>query len=316
MPNVICRNIQGGGTCKFGSRCRFLHPIDDVPKGVAYSFGSCVKQNRAWEDRHTTYELSPALRLFMVCDGHCNPRGAFSEYQDKELVVVDCVIKYLPPLLVEMLQKTNMDDEALIARTITATFLAFDTTMKEKGREFGATCNLVIVDQLRHKLYHANLGDSRMIVLHKNKIVFESKDHNVQDADETKRVLAAGGSVFRDTHVLMPPDLNNALGISRAFGDFKHKMNQGVFDPVLGAICAVPTITILQYKPSTTLLLMTDAVFNCPNKMTSQNVVDTFLSIENRKMLTEDVVAQKLCMLCLEKSQTTDDMTFMIVNLF
>ncbi len=317
MPNIVCRNVQKGGVCRFGSKCRFQHPIGQTIQGVAYSFGSCVKQQRAHEDRHMTHLLSPELRLFMVCDGHGNPRY-FRDPDDDAIMVVDYVIQHLHVLLSENLQCINMDDEANVMKTIGVTFVQLDMRMKEENLLFGTTCNMVIVDQLRKKLYCANLGDSRIIILNQNKIVFESKDHHVQDEEESKRIHAAGGYLVRGTHICVPSDHNNAIGVSRAFGDFNHKTNKGVFDPINGAICAVPTICTMRYKPHMTLLLMSDAVFGCAKEsaMTSQNVVDTFLSIENRMSFPEDVIAQTLCTLCLKRTETNDDITFMIVNLF
>ena len=233
----------------------------------------------------TKIELSPDLRLFMVCDGRGNPFFQHDPFhrEDQANSAVEYVIRHLHlALAINLTALENMDNEDMIAKTLVTTFLQLDDEMKQKNIQFGTTCNMVIVDQLRHTLYHANLGDSRMLAVQQDKIIFESKDHNVQDQDEVKRVIAAGGYIFRETHIVVAPDHQNAIGLSRAFGDFKHKFNNGVYDPINGVLCAVPTVSILKYTPNTTLLLMSDAVFGCPSKMTSQQVVNTYLGIPSQ----------------------------------
>ena len=94
----------------------------------------------------------------------------------------------------------------------------------------GTTCSTMLLNGT--KIYCANSGDSRCIVVGKNgKVKQLSRDHKPSDADEGKRILERGGRIeaFKDfmTGEEMGPKrvwlLNEdvpGLAMSRSIGDF------------------------------------------------------------------------------------------------
>ena len=65
-------------------------------------------------------------------------------------------------------------------------------------------------------LYCANIGDSRCVLVKKNKIVRLSYDHRVADQNEKQRIISNGG-------IIVNGRVYGILMLSRSFGDFLTK---------------------------------------------------------------------------------------------
>ncbi len=85
----------------------------------------------------------------------------------------------------------------------------------------GTTLCLSLIDKNARRLYIMNCGDSRCVAYAhgSGKIIIETKDHSPYDTDEIRRVLDAGGFIFRNRGM---PRVMGVLGLTRAFGDLEH----------------------------------------------------------------------------------------------
>ena len=70
------------------------------------------------------------------------------------------------------------------------------------------------------KIYVANAGDSRSILVRKDEVVELSKDHKPELKSEKARIKKCGGWVTANNRI------NGELNISRGFGDFRFKDNR------------------------------------------------------------------------------------------
>lgn len=81
----------------------------------------------------------------------------------------------------------------------------------------GTTATVMLVT--KDKLYYANCGDSRTILVRNGVAEEITKDHKPQDPEEEKRIKNAGGFVA-DNRV------DGTLGVARALGDWQYKYNK------------------------------------------------------------------------------------------
>ena len=79
----------------------------------------------------------------------------------------------------------------------------------------GSTCCTVLITD--NKLYIANLGDSRCIILNKKgEIIYKTTDHKCTGKKELKRIEQADGFLEGNR-------IRGSLDVSRGFGDLEHK---------------------------------------------------------------------------------------------
>ena len=82
----------------------------------------------------------------------------------------------------------------------------------------GSTATIVYIEKNDNKriLYCANIGDSRCVLVKKNKVVRLSYDHRVADQNEKHRIVSNGGIIVNNR-------VYGILMLSRSFGDFLTK---------------------------------------------------------------------------------------------
>ena len=82
----------------------------------------------------------------------------------------------------------------------------------------GSTATIVYIEKKDNKriLYCANIGDSRCVLVKKNKVVRLSYDHRVADQNEKQRIISNGG-------IIVNGRVYGILMLSRSFGDFLTK---------------------------------------------------------------------------------------------
>ena len=79
----------------------------------------------------------------------------------------------------------------------------------------GSTCCTVLITE--DKLYIANAGDSRCIILNqKGEIIYKTTDHKCTEKNELKRIEQADGFLEGNR-------IKGSLDVSRGFGDLEHK---------------------------------------------------------------------------------------------
>ena len=87
---------------------------------------------------------------------------------------------------------------------------------KKIASETGCTANIVLITPI--KIFCANIGDSRSMLIRKDNLEALSQDHKPTNPYEKNRIKRAGGRVSNGR-------INNGLNISRSFGDFALKSN-------------------------------------------------------------------------------------------
>ena len=82
----------------------------------------------------------------------------------------------------------------------------------------GSTATIVYIEKKDNKriLYCANIGDSRCVLVNKNKVIRLTYDHRVADPNERNRILSNGG-------IIVNGRVYGILMLSRSFGDFLTK---------------------------------------------------------------------------------------------
>ena len=82
----------------------------------------------------------------------------------------------------------------------------------------GSTATIVYIEKKDNKriLYCANIGDSRCVLIKKNKVIRLSYDHRVADLNEKSRIISNGGIIVNER-------VYGILMLSRSFGDFLTK---------------------------------------------------------------------------------------------
>ena len=143
----------------------------------------------------------------------------------------DQVSKFLQENFANYLKKIlPMKDES---KDLTNLFRTLDMKIKELNLpNTGSTGTIVYMNNHNGKkrLYSANVGNNRCLLLSKRGIVKLSNDHNINDPEEHKRILRKGG-------ILNTKELFGKLSSSRAFGHWSIKKFGGVIsDPHITVI--------------------------------------------------------------------------------
>lgn len=119
----------------------------------------------------------------------------------------------------------------------------------------GTTAAIAIIAD--DKIYTANVGDSRVILIYDNKATRLSVDHKATVPKERRAILKRGGSIFQGR-------VNGMLMLSRAIGDAT----------VARYISDEPFQTETPFKEGMKLILACDGVWDV---MSDQNAADIFL---------------------------------------
>lgn len=279
-------------------------------------YGVKQKQQRANEDRFRViygYMENICFRFFAVFDGH----GGSGKLGHVNNYCVD----HLHKRIGSKLTRTDLDNPILVAKAIKDAFIHFDREMFDLHKvgklNYGTTCNAVLIDDIRGKIYQINLGDSCSIIFNKEGIISETKDHKPTDELEINRVEKAGCFV-RYNRIM------GDLALSRAFGDFMYKNNINKnleYDPYNGPVSAEPDIIIIDIKRPMSIILTSDAPYE-DNSFNNATLVDLFATcIKDRQddMLEEkpkldllNDIANRMVSKIAPK--TSDDVTILLVS--
>ena len=131
-----------------------------------------------------------------------------------------------------------------ISKDFTNLFKALDEKIKDLNvPNTGATGTVVYIEKYngRKKLFCANVGNNRCVLVNRKGIIKLSNDHSINDPEEYKRILRKGG-------ILNTPDLTRKLSSSRAFGLWSIKK--------IGGIISDPHITIIDVNEDDLYLII------------------------------------------------------------
>ena len=137
--------------------------------------------------------------------------GVFDGHGGKE-VAVFAADKY-EKVLTDLSEFKSGDFETALIKS----FYDLDELVshEEFALDTGCTSNVVLITP--DKIFCANAGDSRSILVKRGNAVVElSKDHKPGNTEEEARINAAG-------HFVSDDRVDGNLALSRAFGDFQYK---------------------------------------------------------------------------------------------
>lgn len=134
---------------------------------------------------------------------------------------VDFVVKTLH---MNLEQQMKLHPEKPFSELYKNSYLATDGQLRRQNiLRSGSTSVTCVIQGGREdglkKLYTANVGDSRALLLRDGVAIRLTIDHKASDPDEAKRIEEAGGFIGRNKRV------NGVLAISRALGDHMLKEN-------------------------------------------------------------------------------------------
>lgn len=171
-----------------------------------YGVAAAIGQRPYMEDRHLVAgELSghPTASLYAVFDGHAGP-----------LAADHCVARMVPLLTAQDFARTPERALTTAFEQCDAEFLRMANAARPPIDD-GTTAVAALV-LWGHKLYVANAGDSRAVLVHKNgRASALSDDHKPNRQDEWTRIREAGGTVL--FHGVWR--VGGILAVSRAIGD-------------------------------------------------------------------------------------------------
>jgi serine/threonine protein phosphatase PrpC len=153
----------------------------------------------------------------------------------------------------------------------------------------------------------ANAGDSRCILVRGGEAKAMSEDHKPYNADETRRIVNAGGSVtFRR--------VNGDLAVSRALGDFHYKQCLGKRAEEQ-QVSAEPEVRHVERSPQDQFLVLAcDGVWDV---LTNEELAEWLTAIARSGEHGDDIgaIAEKLLDICLFNKGSKDNMSVIIVVL-
>lgn len=206
-------------------------------------------------------EPSKTQRFYMVCDGHAGK------------IIADRVSENLPNIFMDYINgkcsETKTTEERLVK-----SFSEVDDNCRNEGeevyKEAGCTTNCIYITYEKEKkyVYSANVGDSRTVLIRKDKALRLSYDHKASDPKEKERVVEDGG-------MIRSKRFYGVLSVTRAHGDFHLK------DEYEG-LSIEPHITKTEIKPDDMYIVMaSDGLYDV---FTDDQLYDTL----SKKVLDEN----------------------------
>jgi len=267
---------------------------------IKHWFASAQGRRPTMEDIHlTSSNEEKNWKYWIVCDGHGGR------------AVVDYLQFHLGNQIDSFLKSSNITFDMfgmMRWKLVLEQFvLNLDRTLFDSLGKKASCCGCTFLMVLYHVPSHffavVHLGDSRAMVCHDFKNVYITKDHKPNEKKERQRIETAGGYVSKDKRV------NKNLALSRALGDFSLKFNkpkQMEFDPLEGAVCAIPEVEV-GYLSSGIFVIACDGVWD----VLSNSEVHSFLTQIEKKVPAQNP-AESLVKQAYEK-QSSDNLSCFIV---
>jgi len=142
----------------------------------------------------------PALHIFGVCDGHGNSGREASNF-----------VKFALPIAIEEgMEDQEPDTDEKVTNLLCDAFGSVNEAFIDNVPDYkysGATCTATLLNG--HRIYAANCGDSRAILVNKyRKITVLTNDHKVDVESERQRILEKGGTIAKT----LDPKTNEPTG--------------------------------------------------------------------------------------------------------
>lgn len=193
------------------------------------------------------------IKLYGVFDGHSGKQ------------VSTYLKRYLPNRLFKAVCNTDLSPTNVVT-AIQKVYKQIDLDIMKKDFKGDPGSTAVVAMLIKDRIYFINVGDSRGLLLNKDKILYKTADHKPNLKKEKERIETFGGKVtYDDVPRVSYPMSNKELAMSRAFGDIDYKINKkreylGEKAPVI----VNPTIKVIKLTPhiNYTIVLGSDGVWD------------------------------------------------------
>jgi len=311
--------------------CVDVMPIDMGQPGLECGVETRVGGRANNEDRLVANDLYDLGFLSGICDGHGGTNCVDYVSQRLPTALHQCFASQVQQLKNGVSSLTLQQEEGTITSALRDAFAVTDQefmeTARGNGLKDGSTALLVL---LAHgfealptqqsvpgcrggvaKLFVANCGDCRAIIIRGRKAHRLSEDHKPERPDETARVQKAGGIVIQDlnTGIHRVARKKGAqrlfLSTSRAFGDLELKEPRPL-------VIAEPEIVVHTLEPEDwAVVLGCDGVWGV---LTDQAVADAVWHVMAYKKGSPVEAAQEVANRA-ETAGSTDNVTVLVMRL-
>jgi len=214
--------------------------------------------------------------------------------------IADYCVNNLHNRIAEKLEDIELENINEVSIVLSKVLIDFDIEMYENKKQYGATCTIILIDDIRNCIYQINIGDSRSIIFNEKGIISATDNHEPSIIDEQNRITAAGGFVFAGR-------VNGQLMLSRAFGDFDLKRNKDkIYDPMNGMVSAIPDIKIFSKIPGNGILTS-----DAPYERNAFNDNDLIVMSNNIIPRIPEIIAKEMVQQIYPR--TTDDTTILYI---
>ena len=309
------------------------------------------KKKKINQDNYFNYDLKNGYKFIGVCDGHGENGKKVSEFiknnlpkelenefnllisnEKKRISILEGMLRHKDENNSEKKEKFNIEkyinyekiNELLKKVFISTNLKLFAENMKLNLKTSGSTCvSILYKKNSLKKLYTANLGDSRAIII-KNQLEdnniwsYEqlSRDHKPSEKDEEERIIKYGGEIQKiqkedgtyegPLRIFKKGDEGPGLAMSRSFGDSDGE--------TLGIIAEPEVKEYLIKKEDKALIIGTDGLWEYT---TNEEVVDVIKKYWVKKDV--NIIINELYKLSVENWKkehcTIDDITIICVLL-
>ena len=190
---------------------KFNSVFNKLVNSYSYKEDQNFKFKKKMEDFHNIYQKSDNEILFTLYDGHGGDKVA--KYAKEHFI----------DIFFSSLSKLGNNVEKTFDESI---FKLENELIFPKAREMGTTLSIVYICKQNSKkyLYCANVGDSRCILISKDRVNRISYDHKCDDKQEIERIKQAGGFVQNGR-------LMGIINLSRSIGDIELKQYGLISNP-------------------------------------------------------------------------------------
>ena len=295
---------------------KYIDKIGIITMPGEISFG----EPKINQDNYFNYDLCNNYKFIGVCDGHGEDGHHVSEYTKKTLpeefnILLQNLISFEKKNLGISPNKEIKDDIELrkkiekfdnIQNILTESFKITNISSVEELSIYdleysGSTCISLFFHKLKaNKIFIANIGDSRAIMVKKNsnsnKYTYQqlSRDHKPTEEDEAQRIISAGGEIQRiedengnwtgPLRIWIKGSDGPGLAMTRSFCD--------VVASTIGVIC-IPEIFEYKLKEEDkAIIAASDGLFEYVSNEKVTKIVGEFLDNSNDNIDENEIVKE------------------------
>lgn len=161
--------------------------------------------------------------------------------------------------------------------SLAADIMQKDLEKNEKAQLSGTTAIMGLIEG--GLLTIGNIGDSRLLYLRNNKILFTTKDHKVSDEKEIERIYDNGGWVNGDYVV---SSKGHGLAMTRSLGDIVAHTNN--------IVSADPTLYQVHVRAGDKMIIASDGLWDVLTDEDVQYIINEFSGVNDLEITAQYLV--------------------------